>query len=65
MCILMVNVVIKVILGISLWEFGYELGMYFEEEGVYVKVLVFLFVKLCCVDIMFGFEMKFIGEVMG
>lgn len=27
--------------------------------------MVFLFVKLCLVDIILGFEMKLIGEVMG
>lgn len=27
--------------------------------------MVFFFVKLCSVDMLFGFEMKLIGEVMG
>lgn len=32
---------------------------------VYVKVLVFLFLKLNCVDSLLGLEMKLMGEVMG
>lgn len=32
---------------------------------IYVKVLVFFFLKLGDVDFYFGLEMKLIGEVMG
>ncbi len=61
----MANVATKAILGQSLVEQGYPIGLAVAPEGVYVKVPVFSFEKLGRVDITLGPEMKSTGEVMG
>jgi carbamoyl-phosphate synthase large subunit len=61
----MAKIATKAILGISLLDQGYTLGIVPEKEGVYVKVPVFSFAKLKSVDITLGPEMKSTGEVMG
>ena len=61
----MANVATKAILGQSIIEQGYPIGLAVAPAGVYVKVPVFSFEKLGRVDITLGPEMKSTGEVMG
>jgi len=61
----MANVATKAILGTSITEQGYPVGLAEAPEGVYVKVPVFSFEKLGRVDTTLGPEMKSTGEVMG
>ncbi|MCU9612172.1 carbamoyl-phosphate synthase large subunit [Caldibacillus lycopersici] len=61
----MAKIAMKVILGDTLKNLGYETGVIPEKAGVYVKVPVFSFAKLRSVDITLGPEMKSTGEVMG
>ncbi len=59
------DLAIRVILGATLPELGYETGL-FPEPNVYgAKAPVFSFSKLLDVDISLGPEMKSTGEVMG
>ena len=61
----MANIATKAILGQTIVEQGYPVGLAVAPEGVYVKVPVFSFEKLGRVDITLGPEMKSTGEVMG
>ncbi|MDR0197778.1 MAG: carbamoyl-phosphate synthase large subunit [Oscillospiraceae bacterium] len=61
----MVDIAVKVMLGISLKSQGYESGVYPESGYVAVKVPVFSFEKLHDVDTQLGPEMKSTGEVLG
>ena len=61
----MANLATKVILGQKLKDYGFDIGLVPEKEGVYVKVPVFSFAKLRQVEITLGPEMKSTGEVMG
>lgn len=61
----MANLATQAILGKKLKEFGYEDGLWPEDEFVSVKVPVFSFAKLRRVDPTLTPEMKSTGEVMG
>ena len=61
----MANLATKVILGQKLKDYGFDMGLVPEKDGVYVKVPVFSFAKLRQVEITLGPEMKSTGEVMG
>ena len=61
----LVKVAVKVMLGQSLEEQGYETGLLPERPLVAVKAPVFSMSKLSGVDTYLGPEMKSTGEVMG
>jgi carbamoyl-phosphate synthase large subunit len=61
----MVKVAVKVMLGTSLREQGYETGIYTRQHLVAIKAPVFSMSKLIGVDTHLGPEMKSTGEVMG
>jgi carbamoyl-phosphate synthase large subunit len=61
----MVKVAVKVMLGQSLKEQGYETGLYKRRRLVAIKAPVFSMSKLIGVDTHLGPEMKSTGEVMG
>jgi len=61
----MVKVAVKVMLGTSLKEQGYETGIYKRQHLVAIKAPVFSMSKLIGVDTHLGPEMKSTGEVMG
>ncbi|MBN1644338.1 MAG: carbamoyl-phosphate synthase large subunit, partial [Dehalococcoidales bacterium] len=61
----MVKVAVKVMLGQSLKEQGYEGGLYKRQRLVAIKAPVFSMSKLIGVDTHLGPEMKSTGEVMG
>ena len=61
----MVNLAVKVMLGRSLNEMGYEGGLWKRQKLVGVKAPVFSMSKLTGVDTYLGPEMKSTGEVMG
>ena len=61
----MVKVAVKVMLGTSLKQQGYETGIYKRQHLVAIKAPVFSMSKLIGVDTHLGPEMKSTGEVMG
>ena len=61
----MINLAVKVMLGISLKKQGYGTGLYRKRRLVGVKAPVFSMSKLTGVDTYLGPEMKSTGEVMG
>lgn len=61
----MVRVAIKVMLGNSLKQQGYETGLWPTQQLVAIKAPVFSMSKLSGVDTYLGPEMKSTGEVMG
>ncbi len=61
----MVRVAIKVLLGSTLKEQGYESGLGKRRKLVAIKAPVFSMAKLTGVDTYLGPEMKSTGEVMG
>ncbi len=61
----MVRLAVKVMLGRSLQELGYEGGLWKRQNLVGVKAPVFSMSKLTGVDTYLGPEMKSTGEVMG
>ncbi len=61
----MVRVATKVMLGQSLYEQGYETGLWPTQQLVAIKAPVFSMSKLRGVDTYLGPEMKSTGEVMG
>jgi len=61
----MVKIAIKVMLGMSLQEQGYQTGLWKRQKLVGVKAPVFSMSKLPGVDYYLGPEMKSTGEVMG
>ena len=61
----MVRLAVKVMLGRSLKEMGYEGGLWKRRKLVAVKAPVFSMSKLTGVDTYLGPEMKSTGEVMG
>jgi carbamoyl-phosphate synthase large subunit len=61
----MVKVAVKVMLGESLKQQGYETGVYKRQHLVAIKAPVFSMSKLVGVDTHLGPEMKSTGEVMG
>ena len=61
----MVNIAVKVMLGQSLREQGYETGLFPERSLIAIKAPVFSMSKLLGVDTHLGPEMKSTGEVMG
>jgi carbamoyl-phosphate synthase large subunit len=61
----MVNLAVKVMLGQSLREQGYETGLFPERPLIAIKAPVFSMSKLLGVDTYLGPEMKSTGEVMG
>ncbi len=61
----MVKVAIKVMLGLSLKEQGYDTGLWPRQNLVGIKAPVFSMSKLLGVDTYLGPEMKSTGEVMG
>ena len=61
----MVDIAIRVMLGISLKEQGYSSGLLPERKLVAIKAPVFSMSKLAGVDTYLGPEMKSTGEVMG
>lgn len=61
----MANIATKLILGAKLSDLGYEEGLWPESGQIAVKVPVFSFAKLHCVEPALGPEMKSTGEVMG
>jgi carbamoyl-phosphate synthase large subunit len=61
----MVKVAIKVMLGKSLKEQGYNTGLWERQKLVGIKAPVFSMSKLLGVDTYLGPEMKSTGEVMG
>jgi len=61
----MVKVAVKVMLGTSLKQQGYETGVYKRQHLVAIKAPVFSMSKLVGVDTHLGPEMKSTGEVMG
>ena len=61
----MVKVAIKVTLGKSLKEQGYDTGLWKKQNLVGIKAPVFSMSKLLGVDTYLGPEMKSTGEVMG
>jgi len=60
----MVKVAVKVMLGTSLKQQGYETGVYKRQHLVAIKAPVFSMSKLVGVDTHLGPEMKSTGEVM-
>ena len=61
----MVKLAVKVMLGRTLRELGYDGGLWKRQNLVGVKVPVFSMSKLTGVDTYLGPEMKSTGEVMG
>ncbi len=61
----MVKIATKVMLGHSLKEQGYPMGLYKKQKLFAVKAPVFSMSKLLGVDTYLGPEMKSTGEVMG
>jgi carbamoyl-phosphate synthase large subunit len=61
----MVKVAVKVMLGTTLKQQGYETGVYKRQPLVAIKAPVFSMSKLVGVDTHLGPEMKSTGEVMG
>jgi carbamoyl-phosphate synthase large subunit len=61
----MVNLAIKVMLGHSLREQGYDSGLWKKQNLVAIKAPVFSMSKLIGVDTYLSPEMKSTGEVMG
>ncbi|GAJ20904.1 unnamed protein product, partial [marine sediment metagenome] len=61
----MVDVAVKVMLGISLKEQGYYSGLLDSKKLIAIKAPVFSMSKLTGVDTYLGPEMKSTGEVMG
>ncbi|MCX6012810.1 MAG: carbamoyl-phosphate synthase large subunit [Chloroflexi bacterium] len=61
----MVRVATKVMIGFSLQEQGYEMGLLKSKKLVGIKAPVFSMAKLSGVDTYLGPEMKSTGEVMG
>ncbi|MFQ5827319.1 MAG: ATP-grasp domain-containing protein, partial [Dehalococcoidia bacterium] len=61
----MVRVATKVMLGQSLKEQGYEMGLWQTQKLIAIKAPVFSMSKLSGVDTYLGPEMKSTGEVMG
>ena len=61
----MAQLAMQAILGQSLSDLGYQIGLLPEPSAVYTKVPVFSFQKLKDVDTALGPEMKSTGEVMG
>ncbi|MCI6666467.1 MAG: carbamoyl-phosphate synthase large subunit [Lachnospiraceae bacterium] len=61
----MVNLAIKVSLGMKLKDMPYGTGLYRKPDYVTVKVPVFSFAKLSGLDTQLGPEMKSTGEVLG
>jgi len=61
----MVKVAVKVMLGTSLKQQGYETGIYKRQHLVAIKAPVFSMSKLIGVDTHLGPEMESTGEVMG
>ena len=61
----MVNIAIKVMLGKSLKEQGYNTGLWPKQPLIGIKAPVFSMSKLLGVDTYLGPEMKSTGEVMG
>jgi len=61
----MVKLAVRVMLGQSLEEQGYQTGLFEETQLVAVKAPVFSMSKLFGVDTYLGPEMKSTGEVMG
>ena len=61
----MVNLAVKVMLGRTLNEMGYQGGLWKRQKLVGVKAPVFSMSKLTGVDTYLGPEMKSTGEVMG
>ncbi len=61
----MVKLAVKVMLGRTLSELGYEGGLWKRQRLVGVKAPVFSMSKLTGVDTFLGPEMKSTGEVMG
>jgi carbamoyl-phosphate synthase large subunit len=61
----MVSLAVKVMLGQSLKEQGYESGLFTEKPLIAIKAPVFSMSKLLGVDTYLGPEMKSTGEVMG
>ncbi len=61
----MVRIAIKVMLGHSLKEQGYQGGLWKRQKLVAIKAPVFSMSKLVGVDTYLGPEMKSTGEVMG
>lgn len=61
----MVDLAIKVSLGMKLKDMPYGTGLYRKPEYVTVKVPVFSFAKLSGLDTQLGPEMKSTGEVLG
>lgn len=63
--VFMVEFVIMVSLGYKLKDLVNIVGFLLKKDFYVFKVFVFLFEKLFDVEVLFGFEMKLIGEVMG
>ena len=61
----MVDLAIKVSLGMKLKDMPYGTGLYRKPDYVTVKVPVFSFAKLSGLDTQLGPEMKSTGEVLG
>ena len=61
----MVDLAIKVSLGMKLKDLGFGTGLYRKPDYVAVKVPVFSFQKLSGLDTQLGPEMKSTGEVLG
>ncbi len=61
----MIELAVKIILGSSLKELGFGVGLAQESPYFAVKAPVFSFSKLTTVDTFLGPEMKSTGEVMG
>lgn len=61
----MVDLAIKVSLGMKLKDMSYGTGLYRKPDYVTVKVPVFSFAKLSGLDTQLGPEMKSTGEVLG
>lgn len=61
----MVELATKIMLGKSLKDLGFGIGLYKKSEYIAVKVPVFSFEKLHDVDNHLGPEMKSTGEVLG
>ncbi len=61
----MVELATRAILGESLKDMGYGIGLYKTPPYIAVKVPVFSFEKLTDVDVHLGPEMKSTGEVLG
>ncbi|MDO4188724.1 MAG: carbamoyl-phosphate synthase large subunit [Lachnospiraceae bacterium] len=61
----MVDIAIKVSLGMKLRDLGFGTGLYRKPDYIAVKVPVFSFAKLSGLDTQLGPEMKSTGEVLG